>query len=189
MVAVSSRPLVSSGFKAFGHHRIHAGAFRLAGKTYAGDYMHDGKTFGFEHGGKRSGIAGRGKDDLDTLLLHHFDGLVHLGIKHRHVDPERLVGEGLGFADMFPQQFGGHRARADKSQTSGLGNGSGQFCSTDPDHTALDDRIPDTEQFANRVFHRFSFFRFCQFISPAEAVSTRTSTACRDSTSRAVRQK
>ena len=62
------------------------------------------------------------------------------------VHAERFAGRRAAFADVFAQQVGRHRARADQAQSARVAYGRRQPPAAAPDHAARDDRVANAEE-------------------------------------------
>ncbi len=77
--------------------------------------------------------------------------------KEGQVHAERLVGHVAATRDFPGEQFGGAlRQAGDDAKPAGVGDRGGEFGKTDIVHAALNDRMPDLEQFGNGRSHEKS---------------------------------
>ncbi|MCY1440448.1 hypothetical protein D9M71_567260 [compost metagenome] len=118
------------------------------------------------------GLIAGGFDDFHAAFDDRLDVL---GVRRwadsredGHVDAEWLIGHLPAAGNFLGQCLRGWLGQAGQdAQAAGIGNGCGQFSSTDPLHAALDDGIADTQKFCNlrlHGLHLFSGFVVCAII-------------------------
>ena len=109
-------------------------------------------------------IACAGGQHFDLLVNGQLCQIVRIRGEQHDVHTERLVRDGTRLMDLLTDVIDRSRAARDNSQTACLGNRSSQMVLRDPRHSALHDRVFDTEKFCDLGFHR-SFSPFIQVIS------------------------
>ncbi len=145
--------VVASGFKPFGHHRIHPGRFRLQRKLHAAHHVHHLDAMGFQVRGPRRWVA-RAREHDGHLHVH--DALhvfLHGGIEQRHVHGKRPSRcRGLGFCDVVAKHLGVHASRAQNPKPACVAHRARQFPPAAPHHAGLDDGHLDAQKGAHSVF-------------------------------------
>ncbi len=148
---------VAARFGALGHDRVDAGGDRLDSQTHGGDDVEDDGAGLLQPRRVARGRSGSCDHDTHALVEHDLDeplddAVVAVGtdVDEREVDRERPPGLRAQRADLRPQLLGLHPPRADDAERAGLRDRSGELVPADPGHAALDDRVTDGEQLAER---------------------------------------
>jgi hypothetical protein len=132
---------VAAAFHAFGDDGVYAGARQPPGESDGGDDGDDACAALFEGADVFSGVAGAGGDDGDFFVDDDLHDFADKGRHEHDVDAEGFGGQRLCFADFLPQGFGRHVAGADEAESTGFGNGGGEFGGSDPGHAPLQDGV------------------------------------------------
>ena len=113
-------------------------------------------------------IARACHDDRDLLLGHNLGNLVGEGALQHDVDAEGLCRAGAAVADLVPEPVGIGIHRGDDAEASGIRYGSGEACISNPCHAALEDRLLDACQVAERSLDHTRFILSCWVLFRAE---------------------
>ena len=99
-----------------------------------------------------AGIAGTRGHNFDTLVDDDLGKFIRLRVHQHNVDAKRLIGQAAALADVLPQYFGGHAARTDQAQRTGVGAGRCKLTGGNVGHAALYNRVFCAQNFIQQ-FH------------------------------------
>ena len=98
-------------------------------------------------------IAGAGCYYLNAFLHNYFCNLICFRIHQHEIYSKRLVGFFFCCLNLLTHPGSRCSTCSDNAESAGIGYRTGQFMCCDPCHTALNDRIFDSQKLCHSCFH------------------------------------
>ena len=116
-----------------------------------GDYMRHLDAVFMEERRPGFRVSRRCEHDRHFFFDNDIGDCLQFRVHQRHIDPERLLGGFLAFADMLAQGLRMHGSGPDEAQSSVFADGRCQSPAAAPYHAARNDRVADAEELADAV--------------------------------------
>ena len=147
---------MAAGLGALCHNGVSAAPFHELCKGHGSHHRDHHDPGVLPHLHVLSRIPGPGSHHLDAFLHDHLCHLIGVGAHEHDVDADGLFRQLPGLSDLLADHLARRVGAADESQASGLRNGRCQMMLRHPGHSALDDRIFNSQQFCDSSFHSVS---------------------------------